>query len=83
MSGFPFDRRGVCDPEPPYRCRFCGAPSWLDPSDQTPPPDYCHPEDHGSPDEDPRCEAFAEAAMNAGPCPACGEAGPCDCGGKG
>lgn len=33
---------------PPHRCGFCGAPSWVDPSDQTPPPDYCHPEDHGS-----------------------------------
>lgn len=52
MSGFPFDRRGVCDPEPPYRCRFCGAPSWREPSEQTAPPDYCHPEDHGSPDDD-------------------------------
>lgn len=47
----PLDRRQY-RPEPPYRCRFCGAPSWLDPSDQTPPPDYCHPEDHGSPDDD-------------------------------
>ena len=31
----------------PFRCVFCGAPSWLDPSDQTPPPDYCHESDHG------------------------------------
>lgn len=29
-----------------YECRFCGAPSAVDPSDQTPPADYCHPEDH-------------------------------------
>jgi len=37
--------------EPPYRCLFCGAPSWVDPSDQSPPPDYCHESDHGSADE--------------------------------
>jgi hypothetical protein len=35
----------------PYRCLFCGAPSYIDPYDQTMPPDYCHPEDHGSPEE--------------------------------
>lgn len=35
----------------PYRCQFCGAPSWVHPADQTPPPDYCHPEDHGSDEE--------------------------------
>lgn len=33
--------------KPPYRCKFCGAPSWIEPSEQTMPPDYCHPEDHG------------------------------------
>lgn len=37
---------------PPYACIFCGAPSWVDPSDQTRPPAYCHEADHGSPDED-------------------------------
>lgn len=34
--------------EQPYRCKFCGAPSWVDPSDQDAPPDYCHESDHGS-----------------------------------
>ena len=47
----PLDRRQY-RPEPPYHCRFCGAPSRREPSEQTPPPDYCHPEDHGSPDDD-------------------------------
>lgn len=47
----PLDRRRDA-PEPPYRCQFCGAPSWREPSEQTAPPDYCHPEDHGSPDDD-------------------------------
>lgn len=37
-------------PVAPYRCKFCGAPSWYDPTDQTPPPDYCHESDHGEPD---------------------------------
>jgi hypothetical protein len=36
---------------PPYKCLFCGAPSWVDPSDQTPPPDYCHEADHGEPND--------------------------------
>ena len=36
--------------QPPHTCRFCGAPSWCDPSDQSPPPDYCHESDHGEPD---------------------------------
>ncbi len=36
--------------KPPYKCKFCGAPSWVDPSDQTPPPDYCHESDHGTPE---------------------------------
>lgn len=31
----------------PYVCKFCGFPSWIEPSDQTPPPDYCHESDHG------------------------------------
>lgn len=38
--------------EPEFRCIFCGAPSWVDPSDQEMPPDYCHPIDHGSPPEE-------------------------------
>lgn len=33
----------------PHRCTFCAAPSWIDPSDQMPPPDYCHQSDHGTP----------------------------------
>lgn len=37
---------------PPYQCRYCGAPSWLEPIDQCAPPDYCHPPDHGAPDEE-------------------------------
>lgn len=37
---------------PPFRCKVCSAPSWVNPSDQTPPPDYCHPEDHGEPPVD-------------------------------
>ena len=36
--------------EPPHTCLFCGAPSWYDPSDQSPPPDYCHESDHGEPE---------------------------------
>lgn len=36
---------------PPYECLFCGAPSWVDPSDQTPPPAYCHEADHGEPSD--------------------------------
>ena len=35
----------------PHHCIYCGAPSWRDPSDQTPPPDYCHPEDHDAPED--------------------------------
>lgn len=31
----------------PYVCKFCGLPSWIEPSDQEPPPDYCHAGDHG------------------------------------
>lgn len=36
---------------PPYTCIFCGAPSWREPHDQELPPDYCHEEDHGTPEE--------------------------------
>ncbi len=34
----------------PYNCKFCGTPSWIDPSDQEQPPDYCHESDHGCQD---------------------------------
>lgn len=37
--------------QPPYDCKFCGAPSWVAPEDQTIPPDYCHDADHGSKEE--------------------------------
>ena len=32
--------------KPMYTCKFCGAPSAREPSEQEMPPDYCHPEDH-------------------------------------
>ena len=32
--------------KPMYTCKFCGAPSEREPSEQEMPPDYCHPEDH-------------------------------------
>ena len=32
---------------PLHKCKYCGAPSYVDPSDQCPPPDYCHESDHG------------------------------------
>jgi hypothetical protein len=37
--------------EKEFTCKYCGAPSDVDPSDQFPPPDYCHEEDHTCPDE--------------------------------
>ena len=33
---------------PLHKCKYCGAASYVDPSDQEPPPDYCHESDHGS-----------------------------------
>jgi hypothetical protein len=33
--------------QPEHTCKFCGCPSHIDPSDQSPPQDYCHPSDHG------------------------------------
>lgn len=36
------------DHEAPFTCKYCGMPSWIDPSDQSPPPDYCHEVDHGT-----------------------------------
>ena len=41
----------------PFKCKYCGADSWIDPSDQTPPFDYCHEIDHGT--EEDRA-AYAE-----------------------
>lgn len=41
--------KAVATPVAPYRCQFCGQPSWYAPEDQTPPPDYCHESDHGEP----------------------------------
>jgi len=32
----------------PFVCKYCGAPSRIDPSDQSSPRDCCHPIDHGS-----------------------------------
>ncbi len=32
----------------PYVCKYCGTGSWIEPCDQEPPPDYCHPSDHGN-----------------------------------
>jgi hypothetical protein len=32
--------------EKAFQCKSCGAPSAVDPSDQSPPPDYCQPGDH-------------------------------------
>ena len=31
-----------------YHCVYCGAPSFVDPSDQSPPRDYCSESDHGA-----------------------------------
>lgn len=35
--------------EKPFDCLFCGSSTWVDPSDQSPPADYCHDDDHGAP----------------------------------
>lgn len=32
----------------PFTCKYCGSESWIDPADQSPPPDYCHEIDHGT-----------------------------------
>ncbi len=37
----------VLPDSPPYVCRYCGVPSWVEPCDQSPPPSYCHESDHG------------------------------------
>lgn len=34
----------------PYRCLFCGTPTWLHPCYQEAPLDCCHESDHGEPD---------------------------------
>ena len=36
----------------PYRCIFCGAASWRDPSDQDAPADYCGEADHSPLDDE-------------------------------
>ena len=36
--------------DPTFKCKYCGAPSFYPPEDQSPPPDYCHESDHGSAD---------------------------------
>lgn len=48
--------------EPPFTCQFCGAPSHVDPSDQSPPAVYCLPVDHAEVDPD----ALAHSATIAG-----------------
>lgn len=35
-----------------YVCRYCGAPTEVEPYDQEAPIDYCHPEDHLSGDDE-------------------------------
>jgi len=37
---------------PYHKCKYCGADSWIDPTDQCPPSDYCHESDHGEPDDE-------------------------------
>lgn len=32
-----------------FTCKYCGSPTEVDPSDQTPPADYCQQADHQSP----------------------------------
>ncbi len=51
LPEFKFNESGfliVGDHEAPFTCKYCGMPSWIDPSDQSPPPDYCHEIDHGT-----------------------------------
>lgn len=42
------ESNAVGNMQAPFRCKYCGADSWIDPSDQSPPPDYCHEIDHGT-----------------------------------
>lgn len=51
LPEFKFNESGflvVGEHEAPFTCKYCGSPSWIDPSDQSPPPDYCHEIDHGT-----------------------------------
>ena len=51
LPEFKFNESGfliIGEHEAPYTCKYCGMPSWIDPSDQSPPPDYCHEIDHGT-----------------------------------
>ncbi len=50
LPKFQFNESGflVGEQEAPFTCKYCGQPSWIDPSDQSPPPDYCHEIDHGT-----------------------------------
>lgn len=51
LPEFRFNESGfliVDNREAPFTCKYCGQPSWIDPSDQSPPPDYCHEIDHGT-----------------------------------
>lgn len=53
-------------PIPPFICKFCGLPSYIDPADQSPPPDYCHESDHGLPDEeDADGDLFEDIDLNS------------------
>lgn len=47
-------------PAPMFTCKFCGSPSYLDPSDQSAPVDFCHPIDHGELTLEPDAEDDTE-----------------------
>lgn len=51
----------------PYRCTYCGAPSWREPSDQEAPADYCGEAHHGEPDDS---IPLAQPRLNPVPQPA-------------
>lgn len=54
LPEFKFNKAGFLiarNDEAPFTCKYCGQPSWIDPSDQSPPPDYCHEIDHGTEDD--------------------------------
>ncbi len=43
-SEFRFNESGyliIGEHEALFTCKYCEMPSWIDPSDQSPPPDYC------------------------------------------
>ena len=51
LPEFKFNESGFLvagEHEAPFTCKYCGLPSWIDPTDQSPPPDYCHEIDHGT-----------------------------------